>query len=117
MIIKWEVGDLNGTSAAIDGGRQPVHPATAGDQHVGIVSHIELAINAAEIEDKEQEQLMPDFIDNDEGKMQEFTLFVTALLVFKDNVRKPNSIAWDTNNRNPIILRFVPGETIISPLL
>lgn len=48
LIIKWEVGDLDGTGAAIDGRRQPVHPAVVVDQHVGIVGHIKLSINAAE---------------------------------------------------------------------
>lgn len=48
LIIEWEVGDLDGTGAAIDGRRQPVHPAIVGDQHVGIVGHIKLSINAAE---------------------------------------------------------------------
>lgn len=48
LIIKWEVGDLDGTGAAIDGRRQPVHRAVASDQRVGVVSHIKLAINAAE---------------------------------------------------------------------
>lgn len=42
---------------------------------------------------------------------------VIALLVLKDNVRKPNSLARDTNDSNVIIFRFVPGKTIISPLL
>lgn len=44
-------------------------------------------------------------------------LFVIALLVLKDNVRKPNSLAWNTDNINAIIFRFVPGKTVISPLL
>lgn len=53
------------------------------------------------------------------GKIHTYNtyIFVTALLVLKDNVRKPNSLAWDTNNINAIIFRFVPGKTIISPLL
>lgn len=48
LIIKWEIGDLDGTGAAIDGRRQPVHRAVVVDQHVGIVGHIKLSINAAE---------------------------------------------------------------------
>lgn len=48
LIIKWEVGDLDGTGAAINGRRQPVHRAIAGDQHIGVVGHIKLAINAVE---------------------------------------------------------------------
>lgn len=43
--------------------------------------------------------------------------FAFASLVLKDYVRKPNSVAWDTNNINAIIVRWVPGEAIISPLL
>lgn len=42
---------------------------------------------------------------------------VIALLVLKDYVWKPNSFARDTNDSNVIIFRFVPGKTMISPLL
>lgn len=42
---------------------------------------------------------------------------VTALLVLKDNVRKPNSVAWDTNNIQAMIVRCVPSKAMISPLL
>lgn len=62
MIIKWEVGDFEGTIAAIDSRWQPVHPAVAADQHIGVVGHIKLAINAADVKYKEQKKLMPNFI-------------------------------------------------------
>lgn len=42
---------------------------------------------------------------------------VVALLVLKDNVRKPNGLAWDTNDCDAVVFRFIPGESIISPLL
>lgn len=44
-------------------------------------------------------------------------LIVAALLVLKDDVRKPNGLARDANNRNAIILRFVPRKAMINPLL
>lgn len=44
------------------------------------------------------------------------SLFV-ALLVLKDNVRKPNRVVWDTNNINAVIVGCVPNKAIISPLL
>ncbi len=65
MIVKWEIGDLNGTSASIDSRRQPVHPTTAANQYIGVVSHVKLAINAAEI--KEQKQT-PDLIQKNPNK-------------------------------------------------
>lgn len=80
MIIKWEIGDLNGTSASIDSRRQPVHPTAAADQHIGVVSHVKLAINAAEI--KEQKQT-PDLIQKTPTKnsvmMQENAGFHSSL--------------------------------------
>lgn len=45
LIIKWEIGDLNGTGATVDGRRQPVHRTIVGDQHISIVSNIKLSIN------------------------------------------------------------------------
>lgn len=54
MIIKWEIGNFNGTCAAIDGRRKPIHSSIAADQDVGIVSHIKLAINAGENEEKKR---------------------------------------------------------------
>lgn len=50
LIIKWEEGDLNGTRTAIDSRRKPVNPAIITDQHICVVSHIKLAINAAELD-------------------------------------------------------------------
>ena len=50
---------------------------------------------------------------------QYFTPFFKsiALLVFKDNIRKPNSFAGDADYTNAIILRCIPGKAIINPLL
>lgn len=63
MIIKGEVGDLNCTSAAIDGRRQPIHPPIIGDQYIGIVGHVKLAINATENGDKgEREEFGGDLV-------------------------------------------------------
>lgn len=44
-------------------------------------------------------------------------LIVAALLVLKDDVRKPNGLARDADNRDAIILRFVPRKAMINPLL
>ena len=45
------------------------------------------------------------------------SLVVFSLLVLKDDVRKPHGQAWDTNNIDAMIVRGVPSEAIISPLL
>lgn len=52
LVIKGEVGDLDGTRAAVDGRGQPVDPARVADQHVGVVRHAKVSINAAEKEDR-----------------------------------------------------------------
>lgn len=52
LVIKGEVGDLDGTRAAVDGRGQPVDPARVADQHVGVVGHAKVSINAAEKEDR-----------------------------------------------------------------
>lgn len=44
-------------------------------------------------------------------------LFIIALLVFKDDVRKPDGVVRDTDDINAKIIRCIPDEAIISPLL
>ena len=47
LIVKGEEGDLYCAGAAVDGRGQPVHPACVVDQHVGVVRHVKLAVDAA----------------------------------------------------------------------
>lgn len=49
--------------------------------------------------------------------IQDFSPLCDALLVLKDNVRKPNYVEWNTNNINAIIIRCIPNKAIIYPLL
>lgn len=102
MIIERKIGDLNGTGAAIDGWRQPVHPAVVCDQHVGVVGDVKLAINAAEYT-----LLIITFVVFCRRSDKSY-VFVsvkqTNLLVLKDNVRKPNSLARDPNDTYVIVV-------------
>lgn len=123
LIVKWEVGDFNGTGAAIDSWRQPVHPSIAADQDVGVVSHIKLAIDAAH--DKEEwgrELTWSSFLTLHRKKQKNNTGSHThfhkkASLVFQDDVRKPNRVVRHPDNLNAVIIAFIPGKAIIRPLL
>lgn len=44
-------------------------------------------------------------------------MFFLSSLVFQDNVREPDSVVWDTDGFNAVILRRVPDKPIIGPLL
>lgn len=112
LIIKWEIGDLNGAGATVDGRRQPVHRTIVGDQHISIVSNIKISINTVKDRTVDNKCYSP-------SRQLKTTSCLNGktLLILQDYVRKPHCVVRDTDDFNAVIFSWLPDKAIIQPLL
>lgn len=120
--VKREIGDLYCAGAAVDGWGQPVHGAITVDQHISIVCYIKFSINATEKKRKGKCQKLK--VRNEHFHVRLFlkTFFHRknqrpVLLVLQYYIRQPHGGAGYADDADAEVLRSVPCQAIVNPLL
>jgi len=112
--VEGEIGDMDGTGAAVNGGGQPVDAAIRGHQHVGVQCDLERPVDAG---GKSGISLKPCPGDSCYPLCGDMPPLPRHLLVLQDNVGQPDHGGGHPQQLDVVVFLGVPPQAIIGPLL